>query len=258
MILSKIIEEKRRTIERAKAERSQEELMKAVEKLSRPSRFKKEISKEHHINLIAEIKKASPSRGILRQDLDPLKIASIYKMHGASALSILTEEKFFFGSLEYIRQVKEKIDLPILRKDFIIDLYQIYESSLYGAEAILLIADILSKEELEGFFSLSTEIGLDVVLEVHNEEDLKKALEVDAKIIGINNRDLHTFQVDLNTTTRLIKAIPKEKVVISESGIKNHEDIMFLKSLGVRAVLVGETFMVARDIGAKVKELMGS
>jgi indole-3-glycerol phosphate synthase len=257
MIISEIIEKKRTTIEEAKRLRPQQQLQEALEQVSKTSRFEKEISREHHINLIAEIKKASPSRGVLRHDLNPLTIASIYQMSGAQALSILTEEHFFLGSLEHIREVKAKVDLPILRKDFIIDPYQIYESSFYGAEAVLLIADILSKEELGEFYDLSAQLGLSAVVEVHNEEDLQKALAVNAKIIGINNRDLHTFHVDLQVTTRLIKAIPQGKLVISESGIKSHEDIMFLKSIGVHAVLVGETFMVARDIGAKVKELMG-
>jgi len=259
MILSKIIEEKKRSIEEAKQKLPLEKLIEEAENTTRIGKngFTKEISKNHHINLIAEIKKASPSKGILRKEFDPLKIASIYKMSGASALSILTEEKFFLGSLKYIKDVKEKVGLPILRKDFIIDPYQIYESFVHGADAILLIADILSSEELESFLGIVDQLKLSAVVEVRNEEDLKKALGADAHIIGINNRDLHTFKVDLDVTTRLVKDIPKEKIVISESGIKSHEDIMFLRSIGIKAVLVGETFMIADDIGRKVKELMG-
>lgn len=256
MILSEIIEKKRKGLEKAKAAKPLEDIIKELEGAPRPHRFAKAISREHHINLIAEIKKASPSRGVLSREFDPVKIASTYKMNGASALSVLTEEKFFLGSLEHIKKVKGAVDLPILRKDFIVDPYQIYESSLYGAEAILLIADILSEKELKDFYALSKKLGLDAVVEVHNEEDLKKAFDIDAKVIGINNRDLHTFDVDLAVTTRLIKSVPEGKIVISESGIKSHEDVMFLKSLGVAAVLIGETFMVAPDIGAKVRELM--
>ena len=259
MILSRIIEEKKKAIEQAKSTLSLDEIAKKLEgSAQRHRRFTKEISKEHHINLIAEVKKASPSRGVLRKDFDPVKIACAYQRSGASALSILTEEKFFLGKLEHIKKVKEVSDLPILRKDFIIDPYQIYESAFYGAEAILLIADILSEEELEALYSLSRKVGLDAVVEIHNEEDLKKALLVDAKVIGINNRDLHSFNVDLGLTTRLIKAIPEGKIIISESGIKSHEDVMFLKSIGVAAVLIGEAFMTAPDIGTKVRELMGT
>jgi len=259
MILSKIIEEKKKAIEQAKSTLSLDEITKKLEGTEqRHRRFTKEISKKHHINLIAEIKKASPSGGVLRKDFDPVKIACAYQMSGASALSILTEEKFFLGKLEYIKKVKEAVDLPILRKDFIMDPYQIYESAFYGAEAVLLIADILSEEELRSLYSLSRKIGLDVVVEVHNEEDLKKALLIDAKVIGINNRDLHSFNVDLGVTTRLIKAIPEGKIIISESGIKSHEDVMFLKSIGTSAVLIGEAFMTTPDIGTKVRELMGT
>jgi len=259
MIISRIIEEKKKAIEQAKSTLSLDEITKKLEGAhQRHHRFTKEISKEHHINLIAEIKKASPSKGVLRKDFDPVKIACAYQMNGASALSILTEEKFFLGKLEYIKKVKEAVDLPILRKDFIIDPYQIYESAFYGAEAVLLIADILSEEELKGLYSLSRKVGLDTIVEVHNEEDLKKALLVDAKVIGINNRDLHSFNVDLGVTTRLIKAIPEGKIIVSESGIKSHEDVMFLKSIGTAAVLIGEAFMTTPDIGTKVRELMGT
>ena len=258
MIITKIIEEKKKAVELAKAAMPVAEVKRRLEGLSgrRPHRFAREVSKEHHINLIAEIKKASPSKGVLCKAFNPARIAAEYKMNRASALSVLTEEKFFLGSLDHIRQVKGVTDLPVLRKDFIIDQYQIYESALCGADAVLLIADILSKEELKDFCALSKKLGIDALLEVHNEEDLKKALKVGAKIIGINNRDLHTFHVDIGVTTRLIKAIPDGKIVISESGIKSHEDVMFLKSLGVNAVLIGEAFMTAGDIGAKVKELM--
>ena len=257
MILSKIIEEKRASIEKAKAALSQDDIKKRPRGSGRHRGFEKAISRAQHINLIAEIKKASPSKGLLRRDFEPARIASQYGIAGAAALSILTEEKFFLGSLDHVREVKKVTELPILRKDFIVDPYQLYESSFYGADAVLLIADILSEEELKHFYGISKKLGLDVVIEVHNEEDLKKALDVEARIIGINNRDLHTFNVDLGVTTRLIKAIPEDRIVISESGIKTHEDIMFLRSIGVKAVLIGEAFMVAGDIAAKAKELMG-
>lgn len=256
MILSRIIEEKRKVIEEAKRAKPQEALIKEVRGLSVKSQFKKNISRPNHINLIAEIKKASPSKGILRGDFNPVKIAITYQANGASALSILTDERFFEGTLEDLIKARESVSIPILRKDFFIDEYQIYESVAAGADAILLICDILSIAELTKFYNLATELGLDCLIEVHSEEDIEKALAIDAAVIGINNRDLHTFKVDLTVTQRLIRMIPQSKVIVSESGIKRYEDIMFLRSLGVNAVLIGEAFMEADDIGAKMRELM--
>lgn len=256
MILSRIIEEKRRIVEEAKRARGQEGLMREIKSLSVKSQFKKNISRPHHINLIAEIKKASPSKGILRGDFNPVKIAMTYQANGASAISVLTDERFFEGKLDHIIKVKESVSIPILRKDFFIDEYQIYETVAAGADAILLICEILSIAEITKFYNLATELGLDCLVEVHSEEDIEKALAVDASIIGINNRDLHTFKVDLGVTQRLIRLIPQNKVIVSESGIKCYEDIMFLRSLGVNAVLIGEAFMEADDIASKMREMM--
>lgn len=256
MILSRIIEDKRRVVEEAKKAKPQEYLIKEIKSLSVKSSFKKSISRPHHINLIAEIKKASPSKGILRGDFNPVKIAITYQANGASAISVLTDERFFEGKLEYIQKVRGNVSIPILRKDFFIDEYQIYETVASGAEAILLIPEILSMAEMAKFYNLATELGLDCLVEVHNEEDIEKALAIGASIIGINNRDLHTFKVDLAVTQRLIRLIPQNKVIVSESGIKSYEDIMFLKSLGINAVLVGEAFMEAGDIASKMKEMM--
>jgi len=256
MILSRIIEEKRKVVDEAKRARPQGDLIKEINSLSVKSSFKKNISRPHHINLIAEIKKASPSKGILRGDFNPVKIAITYQANGASAISILTDERFFEGKLEHISKVRGNVSVPILRKDFFIDEYQIYETIASGAEAILLIPEILSMAEMAKFYNLATELGLDCLVEVHNEEDIDKALAIGASIIGINNRDLHTFKVDLAVTQRLIRLIPQNKVIVSESGIKSYEDIMFLKSLGINAVLVGEAFMEADDIAAKMREMM--
>ena len=256
MILSRIIEEKRRIVEEAKRVRRQEDLIRDIRNLSVKSQFKKNISRPHHINLIAEIKKASPSKGILRGDFNPVKIAITYQANGASAISVLTDERFFEGRLDHIIKVKENVSIPILRKDFFIDEYQIYETVAAGADAILLICEILSIAEMTKFYNLATELGLDCLVEVHSEEDIEKALAVDAVIIGINNRDLHTFKVDLGVTQRLIRLIPQNKVIVSESGIKCYEDVMFLKSLGVNAVLIGEAFMEADDIASKMREMM--
>jgi indole-3-glycerol phosphate synthase len=256
MILSRIIEEKRRVVDEAKRAKPQGDLIKEIKSLSVKSSFKKNISRPHHVNLIAEIKKASPSKGILRGDFNPVKIAITYQANGASAISVLTDERFFEGRLEYIPKVRENVSIPVLRKDFFIDEYQIYETVASGAEAILLIPEILSMAQMSRFYNLASEFGLDCLVEVHNEEDIEKALAIGASIIGINNRDLHTFKVDLAVTQRLVRLIPQNKVIVSESGIKSYEDIMFLKSLGVNAVLIGEVFMEADDIGAKMRELM--
>ncbi|MDP3804609.1 MAG: indole-3-glycerol phosphate synthase TrpC [Candidatus Omnitrophota bacterium] len=256
MILSRIIEDKRRVIEEAKRAKPQNELVKEVGLMCVKSAFKKNISRPHHINLIAEMKKASPSKGILRGDFNPVKIAFTFQANGASAISVLTDERFFEGKLEYIKMVKKNVCLPVLRKDFIIDEYQIYESVVAGADAILLIAELLSAGEMLGFYNLATSLGLDVLMEVHNEEDVEKALSTDAGIIGINNRDLHSFKVDLSMTQKLIRMLPQSKIKVSESGIRSYEDVMFLKSLGVNAVLIGEAFMEAGDIAQKMREIM--
>jgi len=256
MILSKIIQEKRKHVEAAKQHLSQKELMDKVSRIYIKSAFKKNISRGHGINLIAELKKASPTRGIIRGDFNPVKIALTYQAQGASAVSVLTDERFFEGRLEYLKEVKERVAIPVLRKDFIIDEYQLYESVLWGADAVLLIADILTMDELKKFLDISKDLGMDCLVEVHNEEDINKALSSGATIIGMNNRDLHTFKIDIATTQRLIRLIPDTKVRVSESGIKTYEDVMFLKSLGVNAVLIGEAFMEADDIASKVREVM--
>ena len=256
MIISRIIEEKRKVVDEAKRAKPLDDLVKEIRSLSVKSSFKKNISRPHHINLIAEIKKASPSKGILRGDFNPVKIAITYQAGGASAISVLTDERFFEGRLEYIPKVRGNVSIPILRKDFFIDEYQIYETVASGAEAILLIPEILSMAQISKFYNLATELGLDCLVEVHSEEDIEKALAIGASIIGINNRDLHTFKVDLGVTQRLVRLIPQNKVIVSESGIKSYEDIMFLKSLGINAVLVGEAFMESDDIAAKIREMM--
>jgi indole-3-glycerol phosphate synthase len=257
MILTKIIEEKKRELEIAKERLSLEELKKRLSVLPSSRGFLQAITKDRDISLIAEIKRASPSAGVLRREFDALRIAQIYRIYGARALSVLTEEKFFQGKLSYIDEIRREVYLPILRKDFIIDRYQIYESKFSGADAVLLIADLLSRSELAQFLEICETLAMDAVVEVHNEEDLGKALSAGSRIIGINNRNLHTFDVDLDVTSNLIRSVPEDKVKISESGIKTYEDVMFLKSLGVDAVLIGETFMRSEDIGSKMRELMG-
>jgi len=224
----------------------------------KPISFYKAISKKNKLCLIAEIKRSSPSQGILREDFDPLKIASDYKEAGADSLSVLTEKDYFGGCLSYISLIKEKIDLPILRKDFIVDIYEVYETKLAGADALLLIVELFSKETLSEYLEVAENLSLDCLLEINSEKDLKRVLSLKkAKIIGINNRNLHTLEVDLKTTERLFPFIPKDKIRVVESGISNYQDVLFLKVLGVNAVLIGSVFMTASDIKSKVKEIMG-
>ena len=220
--------------------------------------FQKAIAKLGQLNLIAEIKKASPSRGVIREDFNALKIAKTYKDNGAAAISVLTEDKYFLGKPAYLRDIGDTVNLPTLMKDFIIHEHQIYEGFSCGASAVLLIVAILSDEDIKRFMSIAHQLGMDCLVEVHDEEELKRALGVGAEIIGINNRDLHSFVVDKKTCERLAAKIPKGKIVVAESGFDNHEDIKRLTAQGIHAVLIGETFMRATNIGEKIKEVMGT
>jgi indole-3-glycerol phosphate synthase len=211
--------------------------------------------KGDHIRLIAEVKKASPSRGLLSPNLNPTKLARTYAKGGAAAISVLTEEDYFMGSVEHLAAIRGTVELPLLRKDFIFDPYQVYESRAYGADALLLITAILSQGQLKELTSLSHHLGLRCLVEVHNEKEVERAILTGAEIIGINNRDLRTFAVDINTTRRLRPLIPKEKTVVSESGIKSRKDVERLWRWRVDAALVGEALVTAIDIRAKMKEL---
>jgi len=209
------------------------------------------------VSIIAEVKKASPSKGVIREDFNAIKIARIYEDNSASALSVLTDEKFFQGSLEYLRSIRAITKLPILRKDFIIDPYQIYESRLAGADAVLLIVAALIPKKLRDFLILTASLDMDALVEVHNEEELDLAIEAGAKIIGINNRDLNTFTTDITTTERLAEKIPPKTVIVSESGINTFVDIRALKLCGVDGFLIGEALMREEDIGKKLREFRG-
>jgi indole-3-glycerol phosphate synthase len=208
------------------------------------------------LKLIAEVKKASPSKGMLSHDFNPVTLAKTYARHGAAAISVVTEVNHFQGSLKYLTAIREAVNIPLLRKDFILDEYQVFESAAYGADAILLIMAILSPERLEELMTLSRSLHLSCLVEVHDEDELFKALLAGAEIIGINNRDLNTFNVDTNTTRRLRLLIPEEQIVVSESGIRNINDIKKMKECKVDAVLVGEALITAPDIPTKMKELM--
>jgi len=257
VILTKIIEKKKEEVDAAKKRVSLNELKEKTKSVYASGVFKRAISRKGRVNLIAEVKKSSPSKGIIRPDFDPLQIAWSYQAGGASAISVLTDERFFDGRQEYIKLIKDRVNIPILRKDFIVDEYQVYESAAIGADAILLIARILTQDELSRFQEIAKNLGMDVLVETHNEEELDKAVKSHASIIGINNRDLSTFNVDFNNTERLVRLIPENKLIVAESGIETYGHVMFLKSLRVNAVLVGETLMRAHNIADKIRELMG-
>ncbi|NJD91357.1 MAG: indole-3-glycerol phosphate synthase TrpC [Geobacter sp.] len=207
--------------------------------------------------IIAEVKKGSPSKGVIRPDFNPLDIAEIYQQNGATCLSVLTDEHFFLGHLRFLALIREQVGLPLLRKDFIFDEYQIYEAAAGGADAILLIAAMLDQSQLVDLLGKARELYLDVLLEVHDERELEMALATDCGLIGINNRSLHTFVTDLATTERLAKLIPAERLIVAESGINSRTDIEQLQSAGARAFLVGESLMREENIGAKLSELLG-
>jgi indole-3-glycerol phosphate synthase len=256
--LKKIVKEKEFSLKEDKKKLPQKKLEEKSQEPRLKRSFRKAIDNSLRISLIAEIKQASPSKGIIKKDFDPVKIASSYQTAGADALSVLTEETYFKGDLSHIGEIRKKVSLPILRKDFIIDAYQIYESCVAGADAILLISEILSKAQISEFLSLAKTLDLDCLVEASSESELNKILGTEAEIIGINNRDLRTFKVDLETSRRLIPLIPREKIIVSESGIKDKRDINLLKKLKVNSVLIGETLLKAEDIAGKIRQLFST
>jgi len=207
--------------------------------------------------VIAEVKKGSPSKGLIRADFDPLEIARIYQANGASCLSVLTDEHFFLGHLDYLTAIRNEVGIPLLRKDFVFDAYQIYEARVAGADAVLLIAAMLDLSRLRDFLALAGELSLDVLLEVHDERELEMALATDCPLVGINNRNLHTFVTDLGTTERLCALMPPERFAVAESGITSRDDVVRLRGAGARAFLVGESLMREKDFGQKLRELRG-
>ncbi|MBI5682260.1 MAG: indole-3-glycerol phosphate synthase TrpC [Deltaproteobacteria bacterium] len=255
-ILDEIVFYKKRALEQKKKEVPLDILKKMVCDAEPTRDFAKAISGKG-INIIAEVKKASPSKGVIRKDFNPVGIAKIYEKNGAAAISVLTEGKYFHGHIGYLSEIKEAVSLPLLRKDFIFDEYQIYESRAAGADAVLLIAGLLDKEELKEFLNLSYSLGTACLVEVHDRKEIEKVLSTNARLIGINNRDLKTFKTDLDTTINLIKDIPSDKIVVSESGINTHKDILRLKDAGVKAFLIGEALMKEPDIGKKLREMKG-
>ncbi|MDI6775909.1 MAG: indole-3-glycerol phosphate synthase TrpC [Syntrophales bacterium] len=256
MILEEIVEAKKGEVANLKRIRPLVELKEALRDTPCPRNFREAISSSD-CSIIAEVKRRSPSKGTLREDFNPVKIAVIYKESGAAAISVLTEEKFFGGDSSYLLGIKKIVDLPLLRKDFIIDPYQIYETRVIGGDALLLIAGILKEEQLKDFIHLTESLGLSPLTEAHTREELDKALSAGADIIGINNRDLKNFSTDLKTSLELVLSIPGDKTVVSESGIHTRGDIEILMKAGIHCFLVGEALMRAHDMGAKLRELLG-
>lgn len=245
-----------REIVKNKKQKVSEETLKEDAYALRSERFKFEKAlSEPGISFICELKKASPSKGLIREDFNYLDFAKDYETSGASAISCLTEPTKFLGSLEYLKNTSEAVDLPVLRKDFIVEPYQIYEAKINGASAILLIVALLTQEELFDYITIADDLGLSALVEVHNEKELEKALKANARIIGVNNRDLRDFSVDLKTTEELSKLIPDDVLFVSESGIHSYEDVKRLEKTGVDAVLIGEQLMRSDDIPAALKEL---
>lgn len=257
MILDDIIAYKRQEVSWSRERMPLADVIAMARDMEPVRGFGRALSAGGGIRLIAEVKKASPSKGVIREDFDPLEIARIYEDSGAACISVLTDRRFFQGSLDYISLIRPAVAIPLLRKDFIIDAYQIFEARARGADAVLLIAACLEKSQLEDYMGIAGELALDVLVEAHTYKELDRALLAGAEIIGINNRDLSTFTVDIGTTLSLINDIPDDRIVVSESGIRSRDDVLRLQQAGVDAILVGESLMRERDIGKKVRELLG-
>lgn len=258
MVLERIVADSQRELEKEKRSLPLMELKRMVRAQQAPLDLVSALRGDG-IKLIAEIKKASPSRGVIRADFAPVAIAQTYAANGAAAISVLTEGKYFQGSLSHLKDIRDRRanrGLPLLRKDFIFDHYQVYQSRAYGADSLLLIVAILTPEKLSELLALSHELNMSCLVEVHSEAELEIALKSQARIIGINNRDLKTLAVDLNITQCLRPIIPDDRIVVSESGLKDRNDIEKMKAWGVNAVLVGESLLSAADIATKMRELL--
>jgi indole-3-glycerol phosphate synthase len=264
-ILDKIVADKRAEVEFRRSQRNLEQLKAEIASMPRCRNFYKAVTKRsgRGLNVIAEVKKASPSAGVIREDFDAVAIAQAYQRCGADAISVLTDEKYFQGRLEYIKQISDAVDLPILRKDFIIDMWQVYESRVAGADAILLIAEALTPGELMDLMIGAAELTLTVLLEVHEADTLLAVRSLVGfprkgySVLGINNRNLATMKVDLGTSRRLAELVDNKKELIAESGIKSRADVEKLKSIGIGAVLVGQVLCESDDIEKKFEELFG-
>ncbi|MCG8583488.1 MAG: indole-3-glycerol phosphate synthase TrpC [Pirellulales bacterium] len=256
-ILDKIVASKRQEVDAAKGRVSADELRARIVETPAPRDFAAALATRGEVSLLAEVKKASPSKGVIREDFDPVAIATTYERHGARAISVLTDEPFFQGHLDYMRQVRAEVGVPVLRKDFIIDRYQLLEARAAGADAVLLIAECLDDCNLRALHNEAIDLGMTPLVELYEPENLPRVLEAGATVVGVNNRDLRTFEVDLDHTVRMAANIPDECTIVGESGIRTAEDVAHLRAAGVDAILVGESLMASADIGAAVDALLG-
>jgi indole-3-glycerol phosphate synthase len=260
MILDEIVAHKKQEVAAAKVRVPEPELRARIADLDETRGFVQAlhaVEGENRTPIIAEVKKGSPSKGVIRPDFDPVAIAEIYEANGAACLSVLTDERFFMGRLEYLAEIRRLVKLPLLRKDFVCDPYQLYEARAAGADAVLLIAAVLDLAQLRDFNALARDLDLDVLLEVHDERELETALQVNCELVGVNNRDLRTFATDLSTTERLSKLVPGNRLIVGESGIHCRADVVRLQRAGARAFLVGESLMREPQLGEKLRELLG-
>ena len=255
-VLEEIVAHKRREVAAAMAARPLEAVAAAAARGPAPRDFAAAL-RQQGISLIAEVKRRSPSAGLIRPAFYPTRIARVYETHGAAAISVLTDERFFGGSLDILRRVRRAVGIPVLRKDFLIDRYQLHEARAAGADAVLLISEILPAKSLAAMIAEARDLGLACLVEAHCASSLKKAIDAGAEIVGINNRDLHTFRTNIETTRRLARRVPRGRLVVSESAIRSRADVERVASWGVDAVLVGEALMRRRQIGRAVDELLG-
>lgn len=256
-ILAEIVAHKRQEVAARKTARPLQQLESQLAAAPPTRGFLQRLAQPGEVHLIAEVKKASPSRGVIRQEFDPVGIARIYATEGAACISVLTDEKYFQGRLEYLEQIRKAVAVPLLRKDFIVDVYQLYEARLAGADAVLLIAECLDQPALSFLFTETVRLGMVPLVELHDPSHLPRVLDLGASLIGINNRNLHTFTVDLEHAIRLRERIPPDRVVVAESGIRSRQDFQRLARAGINAVLVGESLMSASDIAEAVRQLLG-
>jgi indole-3-glycerol phosphate synthase len=257
-ILEEIIARKQIEVENALKLRPLRDLMKQADQATAPLDFLAPLSSGPPIRLIAEVKKASPSKGVIRKDFEPVKIARAYQTGGASCLSVLTDVDFFQGSLQYLRDIRQAVKLPLLRKDFVIHPYQVFEARAAGADAVLLIAECLSRQELRSIHQLVRDLGMVALVELYDRRNLDNVLNTGTRLIGINNRNLVNFKVDLEHTLRLRKEIPADKLVVAESGIATHADALLLEKNNIQAMLVGESLMCKEDIVQATQQLLGT
>ena len=257
-ILEKIVNHKLTEIAAAKAARPLQDVATAADNASAPRNFLAALQNATGIALIAEVKKASPSKGIIRADFDPVAIAQIYAESGASCISVLTDENFFQGHLDYLTAIKQQVKIPLLRKDFIIDEYQVFEARAAGADAVLLIAECLEADQLISLHKRIRALGMTPLVELYDEQNVEKVMAADPVLVGVNNRDLNTFEVDLSHSVKVKQLLPESVTFVSESGIYSRSDVEMLEKSGVDAMLVGESLMRADDIGAAVKTLLGN